>query len=64
MSHANPRYVAVSKAALTHLLKCAEMVDDFHELRHAAAAVKKSMLYNEICAELERREERYCIGRE
>lgn len=61
MSHANPKYVAVNKVALVHLIQCAEQVDDFHELRHAAAMVKKSMRYNEACAEIERREERYCI---
>jgi len=54
MSHVNPVYVIVSKDAVAHLLRCAEMVDDFHELRAAAAAVKKSMAYTEECAALER----------
>lgn len=64
MSATNPKYVTVNKIALVHLLQCAENVDDYHELRAAAASVKKSMVYNEICAELERRDERYCISRE
>ena len=61
MSHYAPSFVAVRKEALEHLLKCALMVDDFHELRHAAEAVKKGAVYNDTCAELERRDERYCI---
>lgn len=64
MSHANPKYVAVSKVALVHLLQTAEMVDDFDELTAAIAAVKKSLIYNAECAELERRDERYCVSRE
>ncbi len=61
MSHNNPKYVAVNKVALVHLLQVAEMVDDFHELKHAVAQVKKSMRYDETCAEIERRADRYCI---
>ena len=61
MSHAHPKYVAVNKIALVHLLQAASNVDDYHELSHAVAQVKKSMLYTEECAELERRDERYCI---
>lgn len=64
MSHSNPKYVAVNKVALVHLLQTASMVDDFHELSHAVAQVKKSMLYDAECAELERRDERYCPTRE
>ena len=61
MSAHNPKYVTVNKIALVHLLQAASNVDDYHELAHAVAQVKKSMLYTEECAELERRDERYCI---
>ena len=59
MSHSHPKYVAVNKVALVHLLQCADRADD--ELRRAAAQVKDTMRYTEECAELERRDERYCI---
>ena len=64
MSHNNPKYVAVNKVALVNLLQTAEMCDDFHELRHAAEQVRKSMIYNEQCVELERRDTQYCPARE
>jgi hypothetical protein len=61
MSHANPKYVVVNKVALVRLLQAASNVDDYNELVFAVEQVKKSMRYTEECAELERRENRYCI---
>ena len=59
MSHSHPKYVAVNKIALVHLLQCADRADD--ELRRAAEQVKTTMRYDATCAEIERRDERYCI---
>ena len=61
MSHWDQKFVAVKKSSLEHLLKCAAMVEDFHELQHAVAQLKKEgTFYNEVCVELERRAGRYC----